>query len=122
MQEIDDFLRTNRPAVKDDPTFLLETYRRMDKVEGIKAEVDRQRSAGRIALIVALAIGLVLGVLAAAIAFLYPVDPASVSNGIWESLRVFLTTYKQYLIPPVAVIALTLSLLLSLGGEKTVRL
>ena len=122
MKEIDDFLRTNRPAVKDDPTFLLETYRRMDKVEGIKAEVDRQRSAGRIALIVALAIGLALGVVAAAIAFLYPVDPASVSNGIWESLRVFLTTYKQYLIPPVAVIALTLSLLLSLGGEKTVRL
>ena len=122
MKEIDDFLRTNRPAVKDDPTFLLETYRRMDKVEGIKAEVDRQRSAGRIALIVALAIGLVLGVVAAAIAFLYPVDSASVSNGIWESLRVFLTTYKQYLIPPVAVIALTLSLLLSMGGEKTVRL
>ena len=122
MKEIDDFLRTNRPAVKDDPTFLLETYRRMDKVEGIKAEVDRQRSAGRIALIVALAIGLALGVVAAAIAFLYPVDSASVSNGIWESLRVFLTTYKQYLIPPVAVIALTLSLLLSLGGEKTVRL
>ena len=122
MKEIDDFLRTNRPAVKDDPTFLLETYRRMDKVEGIKAEVDRQRSAGRIALIVALTIGLALGVVAAAIAFLYPVDSASVSNGIWESLRVFLTTYKQYLIPPVAVIALTLSLLLSMGGEKTVRL
>ena len=122
MKEIDDFLRTNRPEVKDDPTFLLETYRRMDQVEGIKAEVDRQRSAGRVALIVALAIGLVLGVVAAAIAFLYPVDPASVNNGIWESLRVFLTTYKQYLIPPVAVIALTLSLLLSMGREKTVRL
>ena len=39
MKEIDDFLRTNRPEVKDDPTFLLETYRRMDQVEGIKAEV-----------------------------------------------------------------------------------
>ena len=42
MKEIDEFLRENKPEVKDDPTFLLETRRRMEVVEGIKAEVDRQ--------------------------------------------------------------------------------
>ena len=41
-QNLEDFLRENRPAVKDDPTFLMETRRRMDAVEGIKQEVDRQ--------------------------------------------------------------------------------
>jgi hypothetical protein len=48
MNEIDEFLRANKPAVKDDPTFLLETRRRLEAVEGIKAEVDRQRSRGRL--------------------------------------------------------------------------
>ena len=49
MNEIDEFLRANKPAVHDDPTFLLETRRRLEAVEGIKAEVDRQRSRGRLA-------------------------------------------------------------------------
>ena len=70
MNEIDEFLRANKPAVHDDPTFLLETRRRLEAVEGIKAEVDRQRSRGRLALVFALAIGLAVGVLATAIAFL----------------------------------------------------
>ena len=60
MNEIDEFLRANKPAVKDDPTFLLETRRRLEAVEGIKAEVDRQRSRGRLALVFALAIGFAL--------------------------------------------------------------
>ena len=39
MKEIDEFLRDNKPALKDDPTFLLKTRRRLEQVEGIKAEV-----------------------------------------------------------------------------------
>ncbi len=58
MKEIEDFLRENRPITKDDPTFILETQRRMEQVEGIKGEVDRQRRHGRVALILALAVGL----------------------------------------------------------------
>ena len=60
MKEIEDFLRENRPITKDDPTFILETQRRMEQVEGIKGEVDRQRRHGRVALILALAAGLAL--------------------------------------------------------------
>jgi hypothetical protein len=104
--------------VKDDPTFLLETQRRMDQVEGIKAEVDRQRSHGRVALIVALVAGLAVGVLATALAFLYPIDAQSVGDGLLESTRVFLQTYRQYLLLPVAILAITLALVLSSGKIK----
>ena len=120
MKEIDEFLRENKPALKDDPTFLLETRRRLEQVEGIKAEVDRQRSHGRVALIIALAAGLALGVFATTVAFLYPVDLQS--GGFLQSVRVFLETWKHYLVYPVAALAVTLSLVLTLGGRKTARL
>ena len=121
MNEIDEFLRENKPAVKDDPTFLLETRRRMDAVEGIKAEVDRQRSRGRLALIWALAIGLAVGVFATAIAFLYPVDATTVGEGVWDSIHMFLASRKQYLLLPVAALAVLLGIVLSKSG-KTARI
>ena len=121
MKEIDEFLRENKPAVKEDPTFLLETRRRMEAVEGIKAEVDRQRSRGRLALVWALAIGLAVGVFATAIAFLYPVDATTVGEGVWDSIHLFLATWKQYLLLPVAALAVLLGIVLSKGG-KAVRI
>jgi hypothetical protein len=121
MKEIDEFLRENKPAVKDDPTFLLETRRRMEAVEGIKAEVDRQRSRGRLALVWALAIGLAVGVFATAIAFLYPVDATTMGEGVWDSIHMFLATRKQYLLLPVAVLAVLLGIVLSKSG-KTARI
>lgn len=122
MKEIDDFLRENKPVVKDDPAFLMETRRRMKDVDGIKEEVDRQRSRGRVTLIATLVTGLVLGVLVTALAFLYPVDTQSVGDGLWQALRTFLDTWKQYLVYPVAAIAVTLSLVLTLGGKKAAQL
>ena len=119
MKEIEDFLRENKPVVKKDPTFLLETRRRMEQVDGIKAEVDRQRSQGRVALIVTLAIGLAIGVLATAIAFFYPVDAASVGEGLWQSICLFLESWKQYLLLPVALLAIALGLLLAPGRKQT---
>ena len=113
MKEIDVFLRENKPEVKDDPTFLLETRRRMEAVEGIKAEVDRQRSHGRVALVVALAVGLALGILVTALAFLYPVDVTSVEDSLWQNARVFIDSWKQYLIIVVAAMAVTLGLVLT---------
>ena len=113
MKEIEAFLKENKPVVKDDPTFLLEAQRRMDAVEGIKAEVDRQRSYGRVALILALAIGLAAGVLITALAYLYPVDVQSVRQGLWQSVRVFAQTWWQYLLLPIAAIAIGLGVTLS---------
>ncbi len=121
MKEIEDFLRENKPVVKDNPTFILEARRRMEAVEGIKAEVDRQRCYGRLALIITLMAGLLLGVVATAIAFLYPIDAESVGKGVLDSIRLFLTTWKQYLLLPVALLAIALSLVLISGkrGKST---
>ena len=121
MKEIEDFLRENKPVVKDNPTFILEARRRMEAVEGIKAEVDRQRCYGRLALIITLMAGLLLGVVATAIAFLYPIDTESVGKGVLDSIRLFLTTWKQYLLLPVALLAIALSLVLISGkrGKST---
>ena len=121
MKEIEDFLREYKPVVKNDPTFILETRRRLDQVEGIKAEVDRQRCHGRLALIIALIAGLALGVLATAVAFLYPVDAETVGKGVLDSIRLFLTTWKQYLLLPVALLAIALSYVLMTGkrGSST---
>ena len=115
MKEIEDFLRENKPVVKDNPTFILEARRRMEAVEGIKAEVDRQRCYGRLALIITLMSGLFLGVVATAIAFLYPIDAESVGKGVLDSIRLFLTTWKQYLLLPVALLAIALSMVLMSG-------
>ena len=122
MKDIEEFLRENKPSVKDDPAFLMETRRRMKAVEGIKGEVDRQRGHGRRALIIALSAGVALGVLATVLAFLYPVDLQSLDGGFWQGVRVFLDTWKIYLIYPVAALAVILSLVLTLGGRKTARL
>ena len=121
MKEIEDFLRENKPVVKDNPTFILEGRRRMEAVEGIKAEVDRQRCYGRLALIITLMAGLLLGVVATAIAFLYPIDAESVGKGVLDSIRLFLTTWKQYLLLPVALLAIALSMVLISGkrGKST---
>ena len=50
-KQLESFLRENRPETASDPTFILETRRRMEQVEGIKSEVDRTRRGGRVALI-----------------------------------------------------------------------
>lgn len=112
MSDIEQFLRETKPQVKEDPTFILETRRRLDQVEGIKAEVDRQRDHGRRALIIALVTGLAIGVLATAVAFLYPIDAQSVGDGLFKSIRLFLQSYRQYLMLPVAALAVALALVM----------
>ena len=113
MKDIEDFLWENKPQVKEDPTFILQAQRRMEQVEGIKAVVDRQSHRGRIALIVALVTGLVIGVAAATLAFLFPIRPETVGDGLWQSARLFLQDYRQYLVYPVALFTISLILVLS---------
>ena len=113
MKEIEDFLRENKPQVKEDPTFILKAQQRMEQVEGIKVEVDRQHHRGRIALIGALVAGLVIGLVAATLAFLFPIRPETVGDGLWQSARLFLQDYRQYLVYPVALFSITLILVLS---------
>lgn len=118
---IEDFLRDNRPIVKDDPTFLMETNRRLKTVEGIKAEVDRQRVQGSMALIVTLVIGIVIGAFAVLIGYMHPFDLEQMKEGFLFNMLIFLQTWKQYLIIPVAILFISLSFVLS-SGRKTNRI
>ena len=112
---IEEFLRQNKPRVKNDPTFLLETQRRVRQVEGIKSEVDRQRRYGRTMLIITLVLGILIGAAAVLIVYTYPADA---NVGVIESIRAMLDPWKQYLILPVAVLSLILTFVLSQGRRK----
>lgn len=110
---IEEFLRSNKPQLKDDPTFLLETNRRLKQVEGIKAEVDRQRTHGRMALIVALLFGIVIGATAVIIGYICPVDLNKLNQGALAGIIVFLTTWKEYFLILAAALSVSLSYILS---------
>lgn len=121
MTDLEKYLSENKPSVKDDPTFLLEAQRRMASVEGIKSEVDRQRKYGRIVLITSLVVGLVIGVMVTLFVFLFPMDLFASGSGILNDVRTFLEPWKKYLPIPVALIAITLSLVLSSGERRAER-
>ena len=108
---IEKFLRDNRPQVKDNPIFLLEVQQKLQTVEGIKAEVDRQRKFGRFALISALILGLVVGAMGMGLVYFYPIDAELISSSSFiSSIRTFFNTYQQYLLLPIAACAIGLGL------------
>ena len=115
-KDIESILRDSRPQVRENPAFLLEGQQKMRAVEGIKNEVDRQRRYGRNALILTLVSGLSLGAIAMSLAYLYPIDATAISDGILSDIRVFLESYKQYLLLPIAGCAIALGLIL--GRQK----
>lgn len=117
---LENLLREAKPVVKDDPTFLMETRRRMEQVEGIKQEVDRQHKKSRVILIVTLAAGLVLGMAAMAIVFLFPEQIQGFQNGFLASARDFLYKYRQYVIFGVAALAIALGLVLSSSKKSSI--
>jgi hypothetical protein len=114
--DIESILRDSKPMVKDNPAFLLEVQQKMRAVEGIKSEVDRQRRYGRSAIVAALVLGLIVGAFAISLAYLYPIDPSSINDGIISDIRVFMDSYKHYLLLPIAGCAIALGLIL--GRQK----
>ena len=117
---IEDLLRDARPVVKDDPAFLMETRRRMEQVEGIKAEVDRQHKRSRRILVITLVSGLVLGMLAMALVFLYPSVTQELEKTVLSQVRDFLFEWKEYLAFLVAALAVTLGLVLVSGRRDSI--
>ena len=117
---IEDILRQAKPVVKNDPAFLMETRRRMEQVEGIKQEVDRQRRRSRIILIATLVAGLVVGMAAMALVFLFPDQIQGFQNGFLASVREFLFKFRQYIVFGVAALAIALGLVLSIGNKNSI--
>ena len=119
-KDIESILRDSRPQVQDNPAFLLEVQQKMRAVEGIKNEVDRQRRYGRNALILTLVSGLLLGAVAMSLAYLYPIDTSAISEGILSDIRVFLESYKQYLMLLIAGCAISLGVIL--GRQNSLKM
>ena len=119
-KDIESILRDSRPQIQDNPAFLLEVQQMMGALEGIKNEVDRQRRYGRNALILTLVSGLSLGAIAMFLAYLYPIDTSAISEGILSDIRVFLESYKQYLILPIAGCAISLGVIL--GRQNSLKM
>ena len=113
-KSIEEFLRENKPAVSDDPTFILETRRRMAEVEGIKGEVDRQRRHGRLVLIVTLVTGLVVGALLSALVMLHPTLPDVFDSAALAHVVAVLQPWRYFLLLPVAGCAIALGLTLKI--------
>jgi hypothetical protein len=110
MKDIEKYLRENAPEVPEEGQFLIETNARLSAVEGIKKTVDGERRRGRIALIITLISGLVIGCAATLLVMFYPIRPeqpdVSVIARSVESLR----GYKEVLMGVVAFFALALGI------------
>ena len=117
--DIESFLRENRPQVKENPLFLLEVQQKMRAVDGIKAEVDRQRRYGHMALVVALVAGLVAGAAVMAFAYLYPIDPRSMADGLFSTIMNAIEPWKQYLMIPIAGCATALGIVLGTRRQNS---
>ena len=61
-------------------------------------------------------VGGIVGALAMSLAYLYPIDPAAINDNLISDIRVFMDSYKQYLLLPVAGCAIALGLIL--GRQK----
>lgn len=109
--DIDSFLRANKPHVKDNPAFLLEVQQKMRAVDGIKAEVDSQRRQSHVTLVVTLFAGMLIGALAISFAYLFPIDTDALNNGIISEIRLFLESYKQYVLLLIAACAISLGII-----------
>jgi hypothetical protein len=114
--DIESILRGSKPQVKDNHAFLLEVQQKMSAVEGLKSEVDRQRRYGRTSVIIALLLGLIVGALAMSLSYLYPLDPSAINGCLISDIRVFIESYKVYLLLSVAGCAISLGLIF--GQQK----
>lgn len=107
MKDIEQFLRENAPDTPAEGQFMIETNARLNAVEGIKKEVDGARHRGRIALIIALAAGLVLGCLITLLVLFYPVQPTADSTAFTNAIEA-LQDNKSLLFIGIALLAIAL--------------
>lgn len=106
---LEDFLRDHRPIVEDGPLFLLEAGNKMKALDGIREEVDRQRRICRIALVLALVLGLVGGVALGSLMLLRPAIP-------WKAvsdLCAFAWQWRYVVFAVVPACAITLGIVLA---------
>lgn len=117
MKDIEQYLRENAPETPKEGQFMIEMNARLNAVEGIKKTVDGERRNGRIALIVALAAGLVLGCVITLLVLFLPA-PAADSSALAKALEA-LQDKQEFLFGGVALLAVALGIV-SLRKKETV--
>ena len=110
MTDIEQFLRENAPEVPDEGQFMVETNARLNAVEGIKKTVDGENRRWRIALIAALAAGLVLGCLLTLVVLFCPIEPVTVDSSVFAKAIDVLQGKKEILFGIIAALAVALGL------------
>ena len=108
MKDIEQYLRENAPEMPAEGQFMIETNARLNAVEGIKKTVDGERRNGRIALIVALAAGLVLGCVITLLVLFMPAQPAASGTSAFAKALEALQDKQEFLFGGVALLAVAL--------------
>ena len=108
MMDIEQYLRDNKPEMPEEGQFLVETNARLCNVEGVKKSVDEDRHRGRVALIIALGAGLVLGCLATLLVVFYPLPSIVVNESALAKVVDGLLEWKEFLIALIAGCAIAL--------------
>lgn len=116
------YLKENKPPKPEDENFLIEMNAKLDAVEGIKTEVDSQRRMGRAVLVLTLFIGLAVGLFVAAFIILHPVKPSNLGQEFFKRILDFIYEWKTYIIFPIAITAIILPLVLFKGKREVLDL
>ena len=106
--DIEQYLRDNKPEMPEEGQFLVETNARLRNVEGVKKCVDEDLRRSRMALIIALAVGLGLGCLATLWVVFYPMPSIDVGQSAIARIMAGLMEWKEFLIALVAGCAIAL--------------
>ena len=108
MMDIEQYLRDNKPEMPEEGQFLVETNARLSNVEGVKKCVDEERHRGRMALIIALAVGLGLGCLTTLLVVFCPLPSVEFGRSAVARVLAGLKEWKEFMIALVAVCAIAL--------------
>ena len=98
MNDIEQFLRENRPQQPSEGDFMIEVNSRLEAVERVKQAVSAERRRSRALLLAALAAGLLVGCLITIIILLHPVAPGSLGTQFIARLSMFLQGWARYII------------------------
>ena len=119
MKDIEQFLRDNKPETPDEGQFMIEMNARLNAVEGIKKTVEGENRRWRVALIIALVAGLVLGCAITALVLLCPVEPLQVEQSALMKALQTMQPYKNLLFGFIAACAIALGVLSLTGRRQT---
>ena len=108
MKDIEQFLRENAPEMPDEGPFMIETNARLNDVEGIKKTVDGERRRGRVALIIALVTGLVIGCMLTLFVLFFPVESLQADSSTFLKAFESLQSNKEILFGVIAILAIAL--------------